>query len=243
MLPLYDTIPVRQPAIAVWLLICVHVLVFLTAIALPSTALVELVDALAAVPARFLIAWAAGQVPPLWTLVTCVFLHAGWLHLIANLWGLWIFGDNVEDRMGPARFLLFYLLCGAAASSAEVLAHPTSPAPLLGASGAIAGVMGAYLAMYPRARIVLLVPLLFWPLYFDVSAFVFLLYWLVIQVLGGGLGLGDGALHGGIAYWAHIGGFLAGLASYRLFLGPAGRAHAADETGLENAWSRWPEDM
>lgn len=218
MIPLYDTIPSRQPAIAVWLLVGVHVLVFLAELGLPTAALAELVDGFAATPARFAVAWAAGDVPPLWTLLTCVFLHAGWLHLIVNLWALWIFGDNVEDRMGPPRFVIFYLLCGAAASTAEVLVHPMSAAPLVGASGAIAGVMGAYLAMYPRARIVLLVPLLFWPLYVEVSALFFCLYWLLVQFLGGGLGLGDTTWQGGVAYWAHIGGFLAGLASYRLFL-------------------------
>jgi len=222
MLPLYDTIPGRHPAIAVWSLIGVHVLVFIVELGLPAAARGELVEGFAAVPVRFLAAWIAGDLPPLWTLVTCVFLHAGWLHLIANLWALWIFGDNVEDRTGPLRFVIFYLLCGAAASAAEVLAHPMSTAPLVGASGAIAGVMGAYLAMYPRARIVLLVPLLFWPLYVEVSAFFFCLYWLLVQFLGGGLGLGDTTWQGGVAYWAHIGGFLVGLASHRLFLRPAG---------------------
>lgn len=218
MFPLYDTIPSRKPAVAVWLTIGIHVLVFVIELALPAPALGEVVDAFAAVPARFVVAWAAGFVPPLWTLLTCVFLHAGWLHIIANLWALWIFGNNVEDRMGPLRFVMFYLLCGVAASTAEVLAHPMTTAPIVGASGAIAGVMGAYLAMYPRARIVLLVPLLFWPLYVEVSAFFFCLYWLLVQFLGGGLGLGDTTWQGGVAYWAHIGGFLAGLASYRPFL-------------------------
>lgn len=115
MLPLYDTIPARRPAIAVWLLIAVNVLVLLAELGLTAPALDAAIAGLAVVPARFLTAWVGGQVPPLWTLVTCVFLHAGLFHLVANLWVLGIFGDNVEDRMGPMRFVLFYLLCGAAA--------------------------------------------------------------------------------------------------------------------------------
>jgi membrane associated rhomboid family serine protease len=166
-----------------------------------------------------------------------MFLHGGLWHLLGNLYFLWIFGDNVEDRMGPLRFVGFYLLCAVLAALAELMLQPNSPAPMIGASGAIAGVMGAYLVMYPRARIILLVPLLFWPLFFTVPALVFLGYWFVIQVLSGGLGLAaNTAEPGGIAFGAHVGGFIAGVALHPLFVRRTPRRRQSDERSLESAW-------
>ncbi|HEY8375124.1 MAG TPA: rhomboid family intramembrane serine protease [Nannocystis sp.] len=230
MIPLYDTIPSRTPPVATWLLIGVHVLVFMFEISLPESALIDAVFTFGMVPAEL----TSGPPAPYWTLFTCIFLHGGWGHLIANMWTLWIFGDNVEDRMGPVRFVVFYLLCGAAAAGAELLVSPTSTVPVIGASGAIAGIMGAYLAMFHHARIVLLVPLLFWPLFVQVSALFFLFYWLFIQVMSGSLSL-DPEVRGGVAYWAHVGGFVVGLALHRLFVARA-RAVCDDEGPLECAW-------
>lgn len=230
MIPLYDTIPSRYPAVANWLLIGVHVLVFMLLLGLPELPLLTVLFTFGMVPADL----SAGPPAPYWTLITCIFLHGGWLHLIANMWTLWIFGDNVEDRMGPVRFVAFYLTCGVAAALAQWLVHPTSTVPVVGASGAIAGVMGAYLVLYHRARIVLLVPLFFWPLFVQVSALFFLFYWLFIQVVSGSL---DSGLGGGVAYWAHIGGFVAGLLLHRLFIPSGGRGPWDDEGPLEHAWA------
>lgn len=231
MLPLYDTIPSRNPPVATWFLIGVHVVVFILEVRLPERELIGALYTFGMVPADLTF----GAVPPWWTLVTCIFLHGGWLHLFANLWTLWIFGDNVEDRLGPARFVAFYLLCGVAAAVTELALHPTSTVPVVGASGAIAGVMGAYLAMFRESRIVLLVPVLFWPVFVQVSAFFFLFYWLLVQVLSGSFAPTGQA--GGIAYGAHVGGFVAGLALHRLFLPRPPRRLAGDEGCLEYAWA------
>ena len=141
---------------------------------------------------------------------TSMFMHGGWLHLLGNLWFLFIFGDNVEDRLGPLRFLFFYLLAGVAAASAQILSAPASTVPMVGASGAIGGVMGAYAVFYPKARVDLLVFLGFFVTRLAVPAFVVLAYWFALQVLAGLPALGQSG--GGVAFWAHIGGFLAGLA-------------------------------
>lgn len=226
-IPLYDTIPSRNPPVAMWFLIGLHVVLFLLEVRLPARELVGALYTFGLVPAEL----TYGAPAPWWTLVTCVFLHAGWLHLLANMWTLWIFGDNVEDRTGPVRFVVFYVLCGVAAAATEYALHPTSTTPVVGASGAIAGVMGAYLAMFPRARIVLLVPILFWSLFVQVSAFFFLFFWLLLQVLSGGDGTVDG-----IAYGAHVGGFVAGLVLHRLFVPHASSGFHGDEGALEYAW-------
>ena len=141
-----------------------------------------------------------------------MFLHGGWAHLLGNMLYLWIFGDNVEDRMGHPRYLVFYLLCGWSASYAHIAAAPTSPLPALGASGAIAGVLGAYITLYPRARVVTLLPLGFFATLVQVPAYVFLGLWFVQQFLYGTLSVARTAqTEGGVAWWAHIGGFAAGF--------------------------------
>ncbi len=149
---------------------------------------------------------------PLVTLVTALFIHAGWLHLGSNLLFLWIFGDNVEDRLGHLRYLLFYLVCGVAANLVQVYTMPLSEVPLVGASGAIAGVLGAYVVMYPRAWVSVLVPIFFflWPI--DIPVIAMLGFWFISQ-LASGLAAITEASHatGGVAWWAHIGGFLVGM--------------------------------
>ena len=146
------------------------------------------------------------------TLVTSQFLHGGLLHLGFNMLYLWIFGDNVEDRLGHGRFLLLYLTSGAVAAIAQLLVQPTSSVPMIGASGAIAGVLGAYFLMFPFARITTLIPtMLAWEMV-ELPAFVFLGFWFVLQWLQGMMTIGQVAPVGGVAWWAHVGGFLAGLA-------------------------------
>jgi membrane associated rhomboid family serine protease len=145
---------------------------------------------------------------PMWhTPITSMFLHGGWLHIIGNMWFLWIFGDNVEDAMGTVRFVIFYLLCGVAAATFQVTADPRSMVPMVGASGAIGGVMGAYILLYPRVRVHMLVFLGFFVTTFAVPAVFMLGYWFAVQLLSGLASEGAG---GGVAFWAHVGGFLAG---------------------------------
>jgi rhomboid family protein len=144
--------------------------------------------------------------------VTSMFLHGGWAHIIGNMLYLWIFGDNVEDRLGHARYLVFYLLCGWAATYTHILADPTSTLPSIGASGAIAGVLGAYITLYPHARVIALLPLGIFAHTFEIPAFFFLGFWFLQQFLMGSLSLSEATSQtGGVAWWAHIGGFVAGL--------------------------------
>ena len=149
-------------------------------------------------------------------LITSMFLHGSWMHLIGNMWFLWIFGNNVEDSMGRLRFILFYLLCGLAAAFAQIVASPSSPIPMVGASGAISGVMGGYLLLYPRVRVYTILPLGFFFTTIAVPAWVMLGYWFLIQFVSGLVSFG-GDDKGGVAFWAHIGGFVAGVVLIKLF--------------------------
>ncbi len=160
-------------------------------------------------------------------LVTSMFLHGSWMHLIGNLWFLWIFGNNVEDAMGRIRFIVFYLVCGLAAAAGQTMVTPASPVPMVGASGAISGVMGAYLVLYPRVRVFALVPLGFFMTSMALPAWTMLVYWMLIQMVSGLANVGRSG--GGVAFWAHIGGFVAGVVLIKLFANPqlvsAHRAH------------------
>ncbi|MDH4139299.1 MAG: rhomboid family intramembrane serine protease [Coriobacteriia bacterium] len=150
--------------------------------------------------------------PALWlTVLTSMFLHAGWLHLIGNMLYLWIFGNNIEDRFGPIGFIGFYLLCGAAAVAAQVTLTPGSTVPLVGASGAIAGVLGAYVLLYPRARVVTLIPIVFVFEIATVPAAFVIGFWFVLQLIQG-LGSLGSQMMSGVAWWAHVGGFALGFA-------------------------------
>jgi len=143
---------------------------------------------------------------------TSMFLHGSWMHIIFNMWFLWIFGNNVEDSMGRARFVVFYLLSGIGAAAAQVLADPSSPVPMVGASGAISGVMGAYIVLYPRVRVWSLVPIGFFLTSIPLPAWAMLGFWILLQVFSGLIGT-----TGGVAVWAHVGGFIVGVATIRLF--------------------------
>ncbi len=152
-------------------------------------------------------------------LLTAMFLHGGWLHLIGNMWFLWIFGDNIEDRMGHSKYLIFYLLCGLGATLAHILSEPTAHQPMVGASGAIAGVLGAYAVAFPRARVSTLVPIFFLFTIIELPALVVLGFWFLIQFLSGMQSLRMQAA-GGVAWWAHIGGFVLGIGLLFLFQKP-----------------------
>jgi membrane associated rhomboid family serine protease len=149
-------------------------------------------------------------------LFTHMFLHGGWLHIISNLWILYIFGDNVEDRMGSVRYLIFYLLSGVAAAFTQALIGPGSRIPALGASGAIAGVLGAYVVLFPRGRVTTLIPLFYVPWFVEISAVFFIGFWFVVQLFSGFISLGN-VQGGGVAWWAHIGGFVFGVLFCRFF--------------------------
>ena len=160
------------------------------------------------------------------TLFTSMFLHGSWMHLLGNMWFLWIFGNNVEDSMGHLRFLAFYLLSGLAASAAHLMSDPGSAIPTVGASGAISGIMGAYLLLYPRARVMTLFYIVFFIRFVELPAWFMLGYWFLIQLLSAGVQSPEG---GGVAFWAHIGGFVAGVLLVIPFRNPrlvrAKRAH------------------
>ena len=147
---------------------------------------------------------------------TSMFLHGGWMHLLGNMWFLWLFGNNIEDSMTRPRFVFFYLLCGIGAAMAQVLADPSSVVPMVGASGAISGVMGAYLVLFPRARVFTLVPLGFFATTVALPAWVMLIYWMFLQIAGGLTSIA-GERSGGVAFWAHLGGFLAGVVLIKIF--------------------------
>jgi membrane associated rhomboid family serine protease len=197
-----------------------------------EAALAKSVCELGAIPGELLGRVAAGTPVPLgpgmsctiegqpnWvTAVTHMFLHGGWFHLIGNLWFLWVFGDNVEDAMGGVRFAAFYVLCGLAAFAAQALTNPSSAIPMVGASGAIGGVMGAYARLYPRAPVHLMVVFFVFVNRTVVPAFLMLGYWFLIQVLAGIPSLASEA--GGVAFWAHVGGFLAGVLLIPVFSKP-----------------------
>jgi membrane associated rhomboid family serine protease len=171
--------------------------------------------------------------------VTSMFLHGGWMHLLGNMWFLWIFGNNIEDSMGHVRFVVFYLTCGVAAALAQVLVSPASGIPMVGASGAISGVMGAYLILYPRVRVFAIVPIGFIPLSIALPAWTMLVYWAVLQALGGFTGLLSEE-RGGVAFFAHLGGFLAGVVLVKLLARPNDvQAHRAGHWEPRRVAARW----
>jgi membrane associated rhomboid family serine protease len=154
--------------------------------------------------------------PQYFNVLSSMFLHGGWMHLIGNMWFLWLFGNNIEDSMTRPRYIVFYFLCGLGAALAQVYAEPASFIPMVGASGAISGVMGAYLVLYPRARVFTFIPLGFFFTTVALPAWVMLIYWMAIQIFGG-LAQSVAQEGGGVAFWAHIGGFVAGVVLIKLF--------------------------
>lgn len=214
MFPLKDDIPSqRVPVVTLWLII-VNILCFVYQLSLGQE-LEPFIIAHGFVPARFVAEQAgtgislAGYLP----IFSAMFLHGGLLHVFSNLWMLWIFGDNVEDRMGHGRYLLFYLLCGVAAVFAQFWSNPQAQVPMIGASGAIAGVLGAYVFLFPRARILTFIPIFILFYLVEIPAYFFIGFWFLMQFLqGAAQQAAAGRLaEGGVAWWAHVGGFVAGV--------------------------------
>jgi membrane associated rhomboid family serine protease len=215
MIPIRDTIRSRTTPVMTVALIAVNAFVFLQELKF-GPELDRVVEAFGFIPARF-VSWTdlgGGPLDP-WRflpLFTSMFLHGGWAHIAGNMLYLWVFGDNVEDRFGHVRFLLFYLMCGAVAALTLAFFSPASSVPTVGASGAIAGVLGAYFVMFPRSRVLTLVPLFFIPWFVEIPALVYLGFWFLMQLLNGSLELSARAgVASGVAWWAHAGGFVAGI--------------------------------
>lgn len=217
MIPLRDANPTRRtPVVTIALVVaCLAIFAYeLGLLATGAAALDAFVRTFGVVPADLTGAWGAGSFLSMETatLVSSQFLHGGWLHVLGNLLYLWIFGNNIEDRFGRLAFLLFYLAGGVAAALAQVLIDPASDVPMIGASGAIAAILGAYLVLYPRARITSLVFLGFFYQLIAVPAVIVLAFWFVLQLVDGLASLGVSGVGGGVAFFAHIGGFLFGIA-------------------------------
>ncbi len=213
MIPLKDKNPTKHFPIVNILLIVMNIIAFVYQISL-GPRLEEALFHYGLTPSAVSQTIRLGTYSPmiLLTFVTSLFLHGGWLHLGGNMLYLWIFGDNVEDKLGHIRYLFFYLLCGIAASALHVYIQPNSTVPTLGASGAISGVLGAYIVMFPRARVLTLIPIFIFIQLAELPAYVLLGFWFVLQFFNGVLSLGyQTAGMGGVAWWAHIGGFVCGL--------------------------------
>ncbi len=212
MIPIRDVVPSRTTPFVTFSLIIANALGFLCQLLVAPTALEHVIETYGLVPAHLSLITAP-------SLVTAMFLHAGWAHLLGNLLFLWIFGDNVEDRFGHGRFLAFYLIAGVAANVAQAVASPDSLMPVIGASGAIAAVMGAYFVLFPTSRVVMLIWLIFYVDFVEIPAVLFLGFWFIFQFLGG-IGQATSSSGGGIAFFAHIGGFLVGVLTGRLLARP-----------------------
>jgi membrane associated rhomboid family serine protease len=200
MFPVSDVIPSRTTPVVTIALIALNALAFFYELLLDENQLQLLVETFGVVPAVF--SWP--------TVVTSMFLHGGWLHVCGNMLYLWIFGDNVEDRFGRVRYLVFYLFCGAAAALGQLAMNPLSTAPMIGASGAVAGVMGAYFVMYPHSRVLTAVFIVFFMDLIEVPAVFFLGIWFLMQLFSGVGSIGVDAADAGVAFWAHVVGFAGG---------------------------------
>jgi membrane associated rhomboid family serine protease len=207
MIPLRDVIPSRTTPYITVTIIVLNGLAWLFEISLPHDVLNEFLAVYGVVPASF-------SAP---TLITSMFLHGSWLHVLGNMWYLWIFGDNVEDRVGHGRFIVFYLLCGIVAGLGQVAVDPSSTLPTIGASGAIAGVMGAYFVLYPRSRVLTLIPWIFIQIV-ELPATLLLGFWFLMQLFSAGtIAMTTSTSGGGVAFAAHVVGFLIGMGGVFLF--------------------------
>jgi membrane associated rhomboid family serine protease len=210
MFPLKDNIPTELTPVVNYLLIAICTLVFMLELSQGSTGLEQFIDTYGLVPSNLL---HSVSIPELSTVFSSMFLHAGWEHLLGNMWFLFIFGDNVEDRFGHVGYLFFYLFCGICAAATQVMINPDSSIAMIGASGAISGVLGYYFVTYPQAQVLTLVPLGGFSRVTEVPAIIFLGIWFAMQFFTGiwslvGASQNEG---GGVAFWAHVGGFVAGV--------------------------------
>ena len=208
MIPLRDVIPSRTTPYITVTIIVLNAAAWFFELTLPGDVLPIFLQVYGVVPARF----------HALTLLTSMFLHGSWMHVIGNMWYLWIFGDNVEDRVGHGRFIVFYLLCGSAAALGQILIDPESTLPTIGASGAIAGVMGAYFVLYPKSRVLTLIPLIvIWEI-IELPAIFLLGFWFLLQLINAGaVAANAGSMGGGVAFAAHVSGFVAGLVGVFVF--------------------------
>ncbi len=216
MLPIRDINPSRNFPVVNSVLIGINVVIFLVQMSMGAEAN-RFIYIYGLVPARYTIEHVSSYFTPvqqIFSFLSFMFLHGGFLHLLGNMWSLYIFGDNVEDRLGPFRYLLFYLLCGLASGISHLALNLNSNIPTIGASGAIAGVMGAYLLLHPRSRILTLIPIIIFPWFVEIPAFFFIGIWFVLQLLNAAGSQGAG----GIAWWAHIGGFIFGIIFLKMAL-------------------------
>ena len=217
MIPIRDTIPSKNYPVVNNCIIGINVVLYLVQMA-QGPDLNRFVYIYGLVPARYSIPqitsyFTTGQ--QFFSLLSFMFLHGGFWHLLGNMWSLYIFGDNVEDRLGPLRYIVFYLLCGITSGLSHLIFNLNSNIPTIGASGAIAGVMGAYLILHPKAKILTLIPIIFIPWFIEIPAFFFLGFWFVLQFINAA---GSHGSIGGIAWWAHIGGFIFGIIFLKIFL-------------------------
>ncbi|RMH35964.1 MAG: rhomboid family intramembrane serine protease [Nitrospirae bacterium] len=222
MIPLHDDNPTETTPVVTVALIIACVLVFLYEVSLPPSLAERFIYQYGAIPA-VIFGYAdlpsdMVALPPMATLLSSMFLHGGWMHLIGNMLYLWIFGNNIEDVMGHVKFIIFYCVCGVLAALSHALIDPESQVPMVGASGAISGILGAYLLLYPRAHVLVLIPLGIFTRLMYVPAGLVLGLWFVMQLLSGGMSLGHEG--GGVAFFAHIGGFIAGMLLVGLFKHP-----------------------
>ncbi|MCU0645102.1 MAG: rhomboid family intramembrane serine protease [bacterium] len=213
MIPLRDANPSRTTPVVTYILILINALVFLYQLKLGKN-LDGFFHVYAIIPAKYFYLGAedgASFMGRFFPFFTSQFLHGGFFHIIGNMWFLWIFGDNIEDHLGHFKFIFFYLLCGVAAGLTHVYTNPSSQIPTVGASGAIAGVMGAYILLYPRARVKTLIPIFYFIQIVELPAFLFLGIWFVIQFISGAISHAADGASGGVAWWAHVGGFVMGI--------------------------------
>lgn len=220
MFPLKDNIPTRSFPMVNFLLIFVNIACFVYEYKLGAD-LGGFIRLYGFVPARFMAVQSDNilDLPRFVPVFSSMFLHGGILHLVSNMWMLWIFGDNIEDSMGHRRYLIFYLMCGMVSVLAQAMANPASSVPLVGASGAISGVLGAYFLIHPRARILTLIPIFIFFYMIELPAFIFLGLWVLLQIMQGYAHqmAANGTVLGGVAWWAHVGGFAAGVIFINFF--------------------------
>ena len=216
MIPLRDTVPSQNRSVVTLVIIGINVAVFMVQLSLGSGG-----DRMAylygVVPARYFVDRVSAYFSfyqQAFSFISYMFLHGGFLHLIGNMWFLYIFGDNVEERLGPVRYAVFYVLCGVISAAAHMMLNPYSNAPVIGASGAIAGVMGAYLLLFPGAKILTVIPIFIFPWFVEIPAFFFLGLWFLLQFVNASLSHGGPT---GVAWWAHVGGFICGMVLLKAF--------------------------
>ena len=243
MIPLRDINPTSRTPVVVIALIAVNALAFFSELSLNERQLTRFVYEYGVVPVFYFGDPERFGLPDKSTylsLLTSMFLHGGFMHLLGNMWFLWIFGDNIEDRLGRVRFLIFYLLSGLGATAVHILFNLDSPVPTIGASGAIAGVLGAYIVTFPRARILTLFPFIFIMTTIEIPAIFVIGEWFVVQLFRGTASIVEPKAMGGVAWWAHIGGFVVGILLMKLMQPPRRPSRGYDDPDYseERRWYR-----